>query len=128
MEPNRLTGSVVAGFEPKTPLAGLSALGSAGFEPKRFTGGTSDFGAVDDPKRFTAGLDAVDSAVGLPPNKPPPDGASSFFLSSVGAEAVDGFDPNNPPEPKPGFGRAGFSFSVSAGGAVKLMPPPDGFR
>ena len=48
----------------------------------------------------------------LAPNKPPPDGASSFFLSSVGAEAaVVGFDPNNPPDPNTGFGRAGFSFS-----------------
>ena len=65
----------------------------------------------------------------LAPNKPPPDGASSFFLSSVGAEAaVVGFDPNNPIDPNTGFGRAGFSFSVSTGGALKLIPPPAGLR
>ena len=130
-EPKRLTGSVVAGFDPNIPPAGLSELDSAGFEPNRFTGGTSDFGTFDDddPKRFTAGLVVAASEVGLAPNKPPPDGASSFFLSSVGAEADPvGFDPNKPPDPNPGFGRAGFSFSVSTGGALKLIPPPAGFR
>ena len=129
-EPKRLTGSLVAGFDPNMPPAGLSELDAAGFEPKRFTGGASDFGvddSLDDPKRFTAGLDAAVSEVVLAPNKPPPDGASSFFLSSVGAEAaVVVFDPNNPPDPNPGFGRAGFSFSVSTGGALTLIPPPSG--
>ena len=126
------TGSLVAGFDPNMPLAGLSEFDAAGFEPKRSTGGVSDFGAddsLDDPKRFTAGLDAAVSEVVLTPNKLPPDGASSFFLSSVGAEADPvGFDPNKPPDPNPGFGRAGFSFSVSTGGALKLIPPPAGFR
>ena len=43
------------------------------------------------------------------------------------SDSVD-FDPNKPPVPNPGFGRAGFSFSVSTGGALKLIPPPAGFR
>ena len=133
-DPKRLTGSVVAGFDPNKPPAGLSDLTSAGFDPNRLTGGTSDFGAVDgfDPKRLTAGLGA--SELGFEPNKPPPDGASSFFLSSVEVDSLGfdpleaDFDPNKPPDPNPGFGNPGFSFSVSTAGALKLIPPPDGFR
>ena len=81
---------------------------SAGFEPKRLTAG---FGA---------------SELGFEANNPPPDGASAFFLSSVGA-GIDplGFDPNKPADPNPGFGNPGFSFSVSTGAALKLSPPPE---